>query len=278
MSAPQQPYKAPLPHPAKVVPKVGIIIFVILLFIHLFWNLGRDKQAVPHPVRVSLVHAEKGWTGEEALRSGMTLISPLDAVRTPRGVRFDLPLGSQHGALTYNARAFREENHLGDDLNGIGGQNSDLGDPIYAAGDGLVVYAATASPGWGNLIIVEHRPEGKTLFQTFYAHLDRMDVGVGEKVLRGQQIGTVGTANGQYLAHLHLECRDSLSLDIGGGYAPFALGRMAPENYLNELRGTTLEDLSPSFALLKKDLGTVPDEVELKAKVPGELDRFELDP
>src|SRR5262249_37900828 len=38
-----------------------------------------------------------------------------------------------------HAQRFTENFHLGDDLNGIGGENSDLGDPIYTVADGRVL-------------------------------------------------------------------------------------------------------------------------------------------
>ncbi len=274
-----QPYKPPLPHPAKVVPKVVLIIAAILVFVHLFWNLGSDARSVPHPVRVSLlnadVHEQKGLSGAESLRSGLALISPLEAARTPRAVRFEQPMGSPLAALTYNAREFQEEYHLGDDLNGIGGGNSDLGDPIFSAADGQVVYAANSSEGWGNVIVVQHRRDNKELFQTLYAHLDTMHVSVGEQVVRGQQLGTVGTANGNYLAHLHLELRESQSLDVGSGYAPFTMGRLPAEDRLNEIRGASEQLQNPSFAQVKKDLGKVP-EVELKGSASS-LERFKIE-
>ena len=40
---------------------------------------------------------------------------------------------SENSAMAYNAQRFTENHHLGDDLNGIGGEDSDLGDPIYVA-------------------------------------------------------------------------------------------------------------------------------------------------
>jgi len=41
--------------------------------------------------------------------------------------------------MSCNAQHFTENHHLGDDLNGIDGENSDLGDPIYAIADGRVL-------------------------------------------------------------------------------------------------------------------------------------------
>ncbi|HAF03369.1 MAG TPA: hypothetical protein DCG89_06190, partial [Spartobacteria bacterium] len=67
------------------------------------------------------------------------LPSPLELASLPTAARFDFPLGSENGAMTYNAQPFTKNHHLGDDLNGIGGEDSDLGDPIYAIADGRVL-------------------------------------------------------------------------------------------------------------------------------------------
>ena len=48
-----------------------------------------------------------------------------------------------------------------------------------------------------------------------YAHLDRLDVAVGTLVHRGRRIGSVGSANGYYPAHLHFEVRHGDGADIG---------------------------------------------------------------
>jgi len=44
---------------------------------------------------------------------------------------FDFPVGRPDAKGYYNAQGFGKNAHLGDDWNGTGGGNSDLGDPIY---------------------------------------------------------------------------------------------------------------------------------------------------
>ncbi len=179
-------------------------------------------------------------------------LSAWQTAQIPRAMRFDPPLGSEHGGLVYNAQKFWEMNekrgghHTGDDLNGIGGMNTDLGDPVFATADGLVLYAGEPSPGWGNLVVVAHlAPDGRTL-HSMYAHLDRIDVARGALVARRGRIGTVGTANGYYPAHLHFEMRASDGVDIGAGYAMYPLNRLDPLATVASLRNAMPDALSPS--------------------------------
>lgn len=179
-------------------------------------------------------------------------LSAWQAAQVPKAVRFDLPMGSEHGALAYNAQKYWEMNekrgghHTGDDLNGIGGMNTDLGDPVFAVADGLVVFAGEPTPEWGNVIVVAHKTaDGKPL-HSMYAHLDRIDVAKGSLVGRGTRIGTVGTANGYYSAHLHFEMRAADGADIGGGYAAQPLDRLDPTATVQSLRNAAPDALSPS--------------------------------
>jgi hypothetical protein len=169
--------------------------------------------------------------------------------RLPLATRFDPPLGSEHAALTYNAQPFRLNRHLGDDLNGIGGLNSDLGDPVYAAAHGRVIYAGTPGPGWGNMIILAHRlasRSGPQVVQTVYAHLDNIAAQPGQIVTRGQKIGTVGTARGHYLAHLHFEIRRGPYVNPSVGYADAPLNRLSPALFLQEHRAAPPTRLNPA--------------------------------
>ena len=172
--------------------------------------------------------------------------SALDLASIPTATRFDFPLGSENGALAYNAQLFTENKHLGDDLNGIGGENSDLGDPIYCIADGRVWLARDGGPGWGNVIIVLHAyidNSERKYVQSYYGHVDQMLVHAGEDVHRGQQIATVGTANGRYFAHLHFEMREFVTPFIGPGYRDDTRGWVNPTAFIEQHRGAPAEDI-----------------------------------
>ena len=67
--------------------------------------------------------------GPELLERGnfhpaLEMVSPLDLAAMPTATRFDFPLGNEHGAMAYNAQSFRENMHLGDDLNDTGGKTA----------------------------------------------------------------------------------------------------------------------------------------------------------
>lgn len=190
------------------------------------------------------------WDGSVPFDPAFHRLTPEEVVTLPLAVRFDLPMGSQHGALTYNARPFRISRHLGDDLNGIGGENSDLGDPVFAAGMGRVVYTGMPGAGWGKMIIVAHRlpanDEAGPVVQTMYAHLDEILVKPGQVVQRGDKIGTVGTGEGAYLAHLHFEVRQGPYINPAEGYADTPLNRLSPEAFIQSHRGAGAADLGPA--------------------------------
>ena len=175
-------------------------------------------------------------------------LSPLEVAELPVADRWDMPMGSEFGALTYNAQPFRITRHLGDDLNGIGGYNSDLGDPVYAAAMGKVVYHGVPGPGWGKVLLVAHRVRntrgGFDVVQSMYAHLLSTDVKFGDLVQRGQVIGKVGTAEGKYLAHLHFEIRRGPYPNPSVGYADAPLNRESPESFVLKHRGAPPELLN----------------------------------
>ncbi len=74
------------------------------------------------------------------------------------------------------------------------------GTPVRCVGDGVVEFTGSKS-GYGNVVEVRHSG-GRT---TLYAHLRRIDVRNGQRVERGDRLGTVGATGWATGPHLHFE-------------------------------------------------------------------------
>ncbi len=153
----------------------------------------------------------------------------------PLSTGFDFPVGIPDAKGYYNAQKFTENDHLGDDWNGSGGGNTDLGDSVFAASEGKVIFAEDVYGGWGNIVIIAHNTgtnESPEYIQSMYAHLDEIETSENNLVDRGQFIGTIGTAHEKYPAHLHFEIRSDVEMGIGGGYSSDTTGYLNPTKFI----------------------------------------------
>jgi murein DD-endopeptidase MepM/ murein hydrolase activator NlpD len=75
-----------------------------------------------------------------------------------------------------------------------------IGTPIYAAADGVVIDAGPTA-GFGAWVKVRHNDGTVTL----YGHVNSWLVGVGDRVLAGDQIATIGNRGNSTGPHLHFE-------------------------------------------------------------------------
>ena len=84
-----------------------------------------------------------------------------------------------------------------------------LGNPIYAADSGTVIYAgyslnkAGQPVGYGQYVVIDHGNG----YQTLYAHASQLFVSCGQQVLQGTQIAAVGSVGNSTGPHLHFEIR-----------------------------------------------------------------------
>lgn len=225
---------------------------------YLVWKSSRT--AAPEETLIGFQNADVPFVMPKSGKPDMRFhfLSAWQANQVPTVDRMDTPMGSENGALTYNAQKFWDMNekrgghHTGDDLNGIGGMNTDLGDPVFAAGNGLVVYAGEPSPGWGKIVVLAHRdPQGKPI-HTMYAHLHEIKTTINSLIARGEVIGTVGTGNGYYPAHLHFEARSSNGADIGSGYTAQPLNRLDPTVVIAALHDASENGILPSLLTFAK--------------------------
>ena len=155
----------------------------------------------------------------------LALLAPAHAqqrtARVPLADGFDFPVGSPDATGYYKARGLRLRPpvHFGEDWNGQGGGDSDMGAPVHSIGDGVVTWAYDVHQGWGNVVIIRYAyrdpASGQVRFiDALYGHLRDMLVKVGQIVKRGQKIGTIGNNRGMYAAHLHFEIRHNLAIGM----------------------------------------------------------------
>lgn len=151
---------------------------------------------------------------------------------------FDFPIGDKdakgsykslitgkHYTGWYKAVSFSEVYdlgiHTGEDWNGSGGGDTDLGQPVYATSKGKVLFAQSCPSPWGKVIVMEHAylENGKVKkIYSQYAHLKELFVEKGEFIKRRQEIGKIGKGDhNEHPAHLHFELRkynlDSIPAD-----------------------------------------------------------------
>lgn len=77
-----------------------------------------------------------------------------------------------------------------------------VGTPVHTTMDGKVVYAGWNDEGYGNLVIVE-----QGAYKTYYAHLSKIPVDMGQRVQAGEIIGLSGNTGNSTGPHLHYEIR-----------------------------------------------------------------------
>ncbi len=147
-------------------------------------------------------------------------ISPADG--------FDFPIGNPDGKGSYTDKAtgkthngwyvatrFAERYslgiHTGEDWNGGGGGDTDLGQDVFAVADGRVAFAENCGRLWGNVVILDHlfyENHERRKIRSLYAHLQTIKARRGEEVKRRQPIATIGQdPDKTFNAHLHLEFR-----------------------------------------------------------------------
>jgi murein DD-endopeptidase MepM/ murein hydrolase activator NlpD len=109
-----------------------------------------------------------------------------------------------------------------------------VGTEVYATGNGVVTLAGRdAHGGYGNQVWIDHGFSYKTV----YAHLSRIFVKPGQKILRGQIIGYVGNTGKSTSPHLHYEVRKN-----GAPLNPiyFFFNDITPEQFQTMLEHQTL--------------------------------------
>lgn len=92
--------------------------------------------------------------------------------------------------------AFNDSSNKGLDFGGA------IGDPVFAAASGKVIYAGSDLRGYGNLVIIKHGSQ----YTTVYAHNKEILVKEQQQVQKGQKIAVMGDSDADR-PKLHFEMR-----------------------------------------------------------------------
>jgi murein DD-endopeptidase MepM/ murein hydrolase activator NlpD len=140
------------------------------------------------------------WKAIDSTHAGQDSTGIIAAPRARVSVPSRMPvegvrLTSDYGMRTHPVLGGQRA-HTGVDLAGASGT------PVYATADGLVSRADRFG-SYGNYIAIEHGGE----LQTRYAHLSGFEVTAGQRVVKGQLIGYIGSTGRSTGPHLHYEVR-----------------------------------------------------------------------
>lgn len=105
-----------------------------------------------------------------------------------------------------------------------------LNESVYPIAQGVVLYAGEATGGWapyGNIMFIDHGNG----YQSFYAHLQRIDVAKGQTVDPTISIGGAGNSGTQEI-HLHVSLYKGASFQNSDtGIGPYGGQAVVPEPF-----------------------------------------------
>lgn len=175
------------------------------------------------PEAIEPIRQQAASTAPSALTSP---VDPTASVMIPPGSGWLITLSFAQILHDAAYPAYHRKHHSGIDIYRWDAYQA----PVYAMRAGLAIASEYLPRGFGNTVVVEH--EDGTCLR--YTHLDKTLTSQGDRVGRGQQIGTVGKgANDQYAAHLHLDMPRSKAFARAGTY--YATAAAVAERFINPL-------------------------------------------
>ena len=173
----------------QVYMKYIITLFIVLLHLPV-WGQGRKPEIEKY--------MEPIYSAREFQRIADSMQMFIDEVcdyPVIFPIRKPCRISSGFG-MRYHPIYKRRKFHTGIDL------PETKGTPVYATGCGVVVRKGYCA-GYGNYIEIQHAGG----FRSFYAHLSRTTVNIGDQVGIATQIACVGSTGIATGSHLHYEVR-----------------------------------------------------------------------
>lgn len=207
---------------------------------HPFHSLNKTIHSILPLICLTLLSCGQALDNKGELTDSPVKVEVPELMDTMFVDGFDYPVGNKDGKGAYISKTdgktykswyiatdFAENYslgiHPGIDLNGTGGGNTDLAQPVYAIAKGTVEVAKNFGKPWGHVVSIKHKYllNGKAyICYSVYAHLEGLKVKKGDCINKRTLIGEIGTGGGSYPAHLHLEIRKSSMANFEADYWP----------------------------------------------------------
>ncbi len=173
-----------------------IILFIVAL-LHL--PIATDGQTLDFPNRKSEIEkfTEKIYSVTDFKRIVDSLQVPIiELYHYPVIFPVKYPYISSNFGKRKHPIFKTQKNHTGIDFSKV------KGTPVYATGNGVVIRTGYGS-GYGYFVEIKHAGG----FRSFYAHLSKTLVSIGDSVSIGKHIASVGNSGLTTGSHLHYEVR-----------------------------------------------------------------------
>ncbi len=160
--------------PLTLAAAAGVVAFVI-------WK--QDQASVTERIGFQDADEPLAMPADGDPDPRLHLLSAWETAQVPRALHFQRPLGEL--------------------------STGTLGDPIFAAGDGLAIQAGDHPDLPGKVVMLAHRDRDGNPLRTIYGGLRETSVAAGDLVPRGAAVGTLGSGG------FHFEMRNTWSHGLG---------------------------------------------------------------
>lgn len=186
-------------------------------YAHSLRNYQEADAVAGYPILVD-PEAEEAqfWTAD--FEPKMHLFREIERFQMPLATSFSNPLGD-FAQVVGDGR-----------FNSPAGGILGVGDPVFAAGNGRVIFFNTEQ----KLLIIGHRIEDGRIVTTRYGNVENPAVRVGEIVARGEQIAVLGASKERFGLEFSVTEAVGIDLPIEG-----ALNRIEPLAFLKEFAPTS---------------------------------------
>lgn len=173
----------------RLVSKATLVLIISLFLTSRAAGYFKDKEPDIKVNGQAILVAE---TNESTNPTDETVMqADISSKRSP----FDFRMPVNDGVISQGFSSYHKANDIA----------AAYGSPIYALGSGKVEFAGYLPDGRGMTVVVDHGDGLKSL----YAHMSKIDVGVGNVISETTAIGNIGLTGHTTGPHVHVEVYDN---------------------------------------------------------------------